>query len=144
MQRAFVALASVLAVRATLVAAASDCKPASGEYQGYLVKRVGIKTPLEFPVAWINRLLLGPAIASLQPLAEDLPVKKDTRFEFSKHLEAMERIRDAYGVLRPGERLKVALVVPKLSACDDTAKTMEIDYRVYTTDALYYVSRLLE
>src|SRR3954452_25003593 len=115
MRRAFVVLASILAVRATLVAAPGDCKPASGEYQGYLVKRVGIKTPLEFPVGWINRLLLGPAIASLRPLAGDVPVKANDRFDFSKHLQAMQRIRDLYGTLRPGERLKIALVVPRLS-----------------------------
>lgn len=120
------------------------CSPFSGSYESYLVTRVGIQTPLEFPAAWFNHLLLRSAIASLQPLADSLPIKKDQRFRIADHVEAMQQVRDRYGILRPGERLKAALVVPRFSQCDDSAKTIAVDYRVYTTDAFYYVSRILE
>jgi hypothetical protein len=44
----------------------------------------------------------------------------------------------------PGQRIKVALVVSKFPACDLTARTVEVVYRVYSTDAAYFASRQLE
>jgi hypothetical protein len=124
--------------------AAADCAAIPGLYEGFLVTRVSIETPLGFPVHWIERALLGRAIDSLQSIADTLPVRVGRAFHFSDHIDSLQAVRDLYGTLRPGERVKVALAQPRFPACDLTARTVEVAYRVYTTDAAYFASRLLE
>jgi hypothetical protein len=123
---------------------AAQCVQAGGVYEGFRVTQVTVETPLEFPVRWIERSLLGPAIDSLNAAATDLPVKQGQIFHFSDHVDAMERLRASHSVLRPGERVKLVVVLPKFPACDLTAHTVEVVYRVYSTDAAYLASRLLE
>jgi len=123
---------------------AAECVPQSGAYEGFHLTRVTVETPLRFPVHGIERLLLGPAIDSLNSVAGSLPVKNGGIFHFADHVAAMSAIRDRYSVMRPGERIRLVLVLPKFPACDLSARTVEVVYRVYTTDAAYFASQLLE
>src|SRR5262245_54166915 len=109
--------------------AAQDCPPA-GSYEGFLVNRVSVETPLEFPLRWIERPLLGRAIDSLQSIAETLPLKKGQPFSGVKHTFSAKAISDAYSSLRPGERVKLAVVLPRFPSCDLTARSVDVAYRV--------------
>jgi hypothetical protein len=123
---------------------AADCVQQSGAYESFHITRVTVETPLRFPVHWIERSLLGPAIDSLDSVAGTLRVKKDGVFHFADHVATMSDIRDRYSVMKPGERIRLVLVLPEFTVCDLTARTVEVVYRVYTTDAAYFASRLLE
>ena len=124
-------------------AAAQDCPPA-GSYEGFLVNSLSIETPLQFPLRWIERLLLGRAIDALDPIAESLPLKRGQPFSGVKHTFSAKAISDAYSSLRPGERVKLAVVLPHFPSCDLTARSVDVAYRVYSTEAVYFASRLLE
>jgi len=125
-------------------AAAQDCPPAGGTYEGFMVKSVSIETPLQFPIRWIERSLLGPAIDSLDSIAQNLPLKPGQPFSFVNHVASLQAITDAHAQLRSGERVKLAVGVPRFSSCDFTARSVDVVYRVYSTEAAYFVSRLLD
>jgi hypothetical protein len=129
---------------AALPVIAAECSKASGEYEGYRVSRVSVETPLSFPVAWVESLLLGRAIRSLESVVQGLPVQAAKPFRFKEHVATMEELKDRYNVLRPGERVRLTFVVPKLINCDDAGRAIEVVYRVYTSDAAYYASRIFE
>ena len=122
----------------------AQCVPQSGVYEGFQVTRVSVQTPLNLPVQWIEKSLLAPVVDSQNLVAVSLPVKTGGIFHFWDHLATMIAIRDRYSILRPGERIRLALVLPHFPSCDMTARTVEVVYRVYTTDAAYFASRLLE
>lgn len=123
----------------------AQCVQAGGMYEGFRVSEVRVETPLEFPVHWIERVLLGRAIDSLQSITDALPVKKDAIFHFSDHVAAMVSLSREYSDLSvPRERLRIALVLPKFTNCNLTNRTVDVVYRVYSTEAHYFSSRLLE
>jgi hypothetical protein len=115
-----------------------------GAYEGFRVVKVSIESPLEFPVQWIERPLLGPAIDSLNSITSKLPIKQGDLFHEVNDVAAMQMLNDHYAALRPGERVKLVVILPKFTACDMTAHTVEVVYRVYSTEALYLASQLLE
>jgi hypothetical protein len=137
--------AAIFAVLLSLPACgAAQCVQAGGVYEGFRVTRVSVESPLEFPVGWIERSLLGPAIDSLSSASSNLPLKQSDIFHEPNDVAAMEALRVRYSVLRPGERIKLVVILPKFTACDMAAHTVEVVYRVYSTEALYLASQLLE
>src|SRR5437660_2889132 len=123
----------------------AECVQAGGVYEGFRVTRVSVETPLGFPIHWIQQGLLGPAIDSLRSVATSLPIKKGEIFHLADHIGAIGQLSQRFtNAALPGERIKVAAVFPRFTTCNMTARTVEIAYRVYSTDAAYFASRLLE
>jgi hypothetical protein len=123
-------------------AAAQNCPP--GNYEGFIVRSVSVETPLQFPIRWIERALLGRAIDSLDPVAQNLPLKEGQPFSGVKHTFSAKAISDSYTQPRASEPVKVAAVFPRFPSCDLAAGTVDVVYRVYSTEAAYFVSRLLD
>ena len=124
-------------------AATQECPPA-GNYEGFTVRSVSVETPLQFPIRWIERSLLGPAIDSLDPIAQNLPLKQGQPFSATKHTFSAKSISDSYTQPRAGEPVKLAVVFPRFPSCDLAAGSVDVVYRVYSTEAAYFVSRLLD
>ena len=123
------------------------CLKSPDAYKGYTVKRVRIETPLS-----INTPLsfLFGAQQQLQKEFEStkqqLPLKEGMSFDRAVHSASIEKLWNKYNepVLRPGERLRVTYVTYSLEECDETAKTVEVVYRIYSSDFFYYASRIFE
>ncbi|MFN7919795.1 MAG: hypothetical protein U0Q16_06840 [Bryobacteraceae bacterium] len=134
---------ALLAIAATLSA---ECSPERDRYVGYTVSDIRIQTLLDFPqpVRWVFR---SADIASAEREAiATLPFAAGHRFERTMLARGQEALRDRYDRLatRPGERIRGALILPKLDECDDAARTVALVFRIYSTEAAYYASRLFE
>ena len=122
----------------------AQCPQYGGAYQGFRVESVAIETPLSLP-GWITAPLLGGVNASSASVAAALPVKTGALFDPVVHTLTMDRLSRQYSALTyPGERLRLALVTPRFPTCDLTARTVNVVYRVYSTEAAYFASRLVE
>ncbi len=95
--------------------------------------RVSIETPLGFPVHWIERVLLGRAIDSLQSIADTLPVRVGRTFHFSDHIDSLQAVTVTSRTLRPGGHASWMRWPIEISTRCDRARTVEIAYRVPAT-----------
>lgn len=123
------------------------CRKSPDAYKGYTVKQVrietplSIKTPLSFLFGAQKRLQ-----EEFESTRQQLPLKEGMAFDRVVHSASIENLFNKYSeiVLRPGERLRATYITYSLEACDETAQTMEVVYRIYSSDFFYYVSRVFE
>lgn len=139
-----------LAILATLpIAAAQNSCPGSLdelERQRYTVSSVAIRTPLTLPWRPLNSLFLGKIDGLLSPVERELPLRPGAPFLRAQYAAGMLQLQDKYGAqaLDSGVRLRLAVVVPDVANCDAAAKTVEVVYRVYTTDTAYFLAQIFE
>jgi hypothetical protein len=109
------------------------------ETKGYVVGDVRFDTPLSFVGAVHSRLL---------EIQATLPVQKGKPFHCSDYETGMDQLAFLFGSgsIHPGELFRLALVLPQLMPCDPCAvpPTVDIVYRIYTSDPAYYASRVFE
>ncbi len=140
-------LALLVACLPVLAQQTGVCKNDGGFYtqQGYTVKKIIIETPLSghLPLGFLfgleSRLQTYLAATKLE-----LPLKEGQPFSNNDYAQTAFRLAQLFGSLRPGERFRVAYPVAELRGCDDNARTLDVSYRVYTSDYLSFLSRAFE
>jgi hypothetical protein len=133
------------------------CPGSPDDYVGYKVKSISletalsVKTPLSFLFPLQNRLR-----AEFDAVKSQLPLKEGAPFDralYGLSLEALES-RFVSAEVVPGERIRIRAIIPTLRNCldktrpsaprTDDDKTVEVVYRVYTSEYLNYFSRIFE
>src|SRR5262245_10045786 len=133
------------------------CPGSPDDYNGYKVKSISletalsVKTPLSFLYPAQNRLRVEfDAIKSQLPLKEGAPFD---RALYGLSLTELES-RFVSAEVVPGERIRIRAIIPTLRNCldktrpgaagTDDDKTVEVVFRVYTSEYLNYFSRVFE
>ena len=127
--------------------ARKPCRDSVDSYRGYKISNVRIVTPLSIktPLSFLfgSQKKLGD---EFDALLERMPVKTGDEFDRAAHNAAMEMLFDRYAekLVSPGERIRVAFTTFRFEDCDDVARTVAITYLVYSTEFLYFASRIFE
>jgi hypothetical protein len=117
------------------------------EERRYVVRKIRVSTVADLFGVGKKQLAaeLAAAQAALRPegqgLTEGQEFKNITGY-FALQTTLAERLQ----TIRPGERFKFAYVTSYLDACDDDASppTLEVVYRVFSTEPLSYVTSIAE
>ena len=115
-----------------------DCSP---EYQAFesahrKVHKVEIWSPLDPIGAVRDRLRLA---AGSQPLVTG------SDFTCDAYRDTWEKLRARYAVLEPGQRFRLAVVLPSVTPCADCADPeVDVLFRVLSTDTISYATEVLE
>ena len=109
------------------------------ETQGFQVGEIRFDTPLSF---------VGKVQSRLEQELKSLRIQKGKPFHCSDYEAALETLsaRFGSGSVHPGESFRMAVVVPELNPCTscETPPTVEVVYHIYTTDVVYYATRVFE
>jgi len=109
------------------------------EEKGYQVGDVKFDTPLNF---------VGKIQSILEKEFSSLPIAKGKPFHCSDYEAAMDTLslRFGSGNVHPGELFRMCVVIPELKPCVNCSAppTVDVIYHIYTTDALYYATRVFE
>ncbi|HEX3185471.1 MAG TPA: hypothetical protein VHQ94_11770 [Pyrinomonadaceae bacterium] len=151
-ERSLLAVCCGLMLAASCFAASDDsarkpCRDSVDSYLGYKISNVRIVTPLSIrtPLSFLfgSQKKLGD---EFDALLQRMPVKKGDPFDRAAHNAAMEMLFDRYAekLVSPGERIRVAFTTFRFEDCDDVARTISISYLVYSTEFLYFASRIFE
>jgi hypothetical protein len=75
-----------------------------------------------------------------------LPLQEGQAFTASTYVKAQDKLRELLGEPAPGERVKFVYLEPFIEACQSgtTPPTLDIAYRVFTTQGLSYVTSIFE
>lgn len=136
-------------VLATLLIAASpgfaqagkcDKDPDSYQSEKYSVRQVRIETPLEW--------LFGSVEEEIQDAlsAPDMPIKEGQAFmkaDFNRSFEILVKHFLELTVSR-AERIRVRISRPGLANCDETTKSLDVVFHVYTFAFSHYLTRAFE
>ena len=137
----------------------NDCRcPGSpDDYVGYKVKSISletalsVKTPLSFLFPLQNRLQ-----AEFNAIKSQLPLKEGCPFDRALYGLSLAELESRFvsAEVVPGERIRIRAIIPTLRNCLDKTrpgaagteddKTVEVVYRVYTSEYLNYFSRVFE
>jgi len=145
---------------AALVAVAAGCAYAQGPpaatcappYDAlenkYQVASVKLDTPLNFADRFAAKLVPAVLEAKLNAVRDRLPIQPSQPFKCSDYEASMDLLSGVYGAgsIHPGEYFRMAVVIPEVVPCVqcDTAKTLDVIYHIYTSDPVYYATRVFE
>ncbi len=116
---------------------ADECREESVHYNGYVVQRVEIRTPISFFAA---------ATFGFDQLKSRLPLQETQQFSVKKLSEGNSLIGEfirSVG-LDAVEKLKFTVVTGKPVDCDSTAHTLSVVYTVFTNVYRPYLSHTFE
>ena len=123
------------------------CLESADAYKGYTVNDVRIVTPLAIktPLSFLfgSQQKLQNEFAAILPR---LPMQKGGQFDRVKNSFSIDALRQVYEeqVVQPGERIRIAVVSYRLENCNPTSTSLDVVYVVYSSDFLYYASRVFE
>lgn len=130
-----------------LAGQASGCSESGEVYaeRGYRVRRIIIETPLSghLPLGFVFGLesRLEGYFDSIKP---ELSLKEGEPFTKSAYNETAFKLAQLFGRLKLGERFRAAYTTTELRGCDDQAGTLDVVYRVYSSDYVSFLSRVFE
>jgi hypothetical protein len=123
------------------------CGESTDAYIGYKVNKVRIVTPLSVrtPLSFLfgSQQKLGD---EFDDLLTQLPLKSGGNFDRALHNASIAVLTARYQemLVTPAERIRMVFITPRLESCDDAARTIEVTYRVYSSEFLYLASRIFE
>jgi hypothetical protein len=129
------------------VNAGLKCGESADAYKGYKVNDVRIVTPLSVktPLSFLfgSQHKLQNDFAEILP---KLPLQKGGKFDRVLNSISIDALRQVYDeqVVQPGERIRFAVVSYRLENCNVTTESLDVVYLVYSSDFLYYASRIFE
>ena len=129
------------------VNAGLKCGESADAYKGYKVNDVRIVTPLSvktpFSFLFGSQHKLQNDFAEILP---KLPLQKGGTFDRVLNSFSIDALRQVYDeqVVQPGERIRFAVVSYRLENCNVTTESLDVVYVVYSSDFLYYASRIFE
>ena len=144
-----------IAVIASPAAAATDVCPGPDQLQAqhYVVSSVQVRTPLVLPSKFLNTVFFSKLNRLLQPDPAAMPIKPAqvfTRLSYFEGMDFIQGLQEAAGsrILSPSVRVRIALVLPSVENCTSPAAgnagTVDVVYKVYTTDAAYFLGQIFE
>jgi len=155
-------MTSLLAARITLIVSAAGgcglaqspasatCAPPYDIFENkYRVATVVLDTPLNFTDKIAAKLIPAVLKAKLDAVRDRLPIQTGQLFTCRDYEAAMDILAGVYGAgsIHPGEYFRMAVVIPEVKACENcerAAKTLEVVYHIYTSDPVYYATRVFE
>jgi len=123
------------------------CGESADAYKGYKVNDIRIVTPLSvktpFSFLFGSQQKLQHEFAAILPR---LPLQKGGKFDRVLNSFSIDALRQVYDeqVVQPGERIRFAVVSYRLENCNVTTESLDVVYVVYSSDFLYYASRIFE
>ena len=125
------------------------CAPTDVFESRYKIADVILDTPLNFTDKLASKLVPASLLAKLNGILPDLPITKGQVFHDGPYEATMDVLSGRYGSgsIHPGEQFRMAIVFPEVrpsAKCDPQMPTVDVIYHIYTSDPVYYATRVFE
>jgi hypothetical protein len=124
------------------------CPESPDFYNGYTVENVRIETPLSIPTPLSFLFGVQKKLQTeFGTLLTRLPMQKGATFNRGgNHLDTIAFLGNIYDekLLLPGERIRISFATARLESCNNRDGTLDVVYVIYSTEFLYYASRIFE